>query len=303
VCKTRYFMQRVILFLSVVCFLAACQPEIVDTPGSPHVLGNVQQFFAGKAVKGQHFTGNSSSAINLPTPKGHKILFNPNSFVTLGGQPVTGNVDIEVRELTTAAEMILSDRPTVSNGKILESGGVFYIRATQNGQELKLAPGAFVKIDLPASSGSMQGMQVFNGQVTPDNSINWELNTNVGNVIRTDTFGINPALFADSLQWLNVDKFINQPQITYTVQPGNCPDIDSTRIFLHLTGRRSIVRYNQDMSTRLIAAPATVIGICVKNGILYTSIFPVNMQNGASATLNFQPATVEALEQKLKQLN
>lgn len=296
-------MQRVILFLSVICFLAACQPEIVDTPGSQRVSGNVQQFFSEKAVKGQRFTANSSASINLSTPKGHKIFLNPNSFVTLSGQPVTGNVDIEVKELTTAAEMILSDRPTVSNGRILESGGVFYIRASKSGEELKLAPGAFVKVDLPSSSGNMQGMQVFNGQVTPDSSINWVLNTNVGNVIRTDTFGINPALFADSLQWLNVDKFMNQPQITFTVQPGNCPDIDSTRIFLHLTGRRSIVRYNSDMSTRLIAAPATVVGICVKNGILYTSIFSVDMQNGGSATLNFTPMTVEALEQRLKLLN
>lgn len=296
-------MQRIILFLSLVCFLASCQSEIEDTPASQRVPGNVQQFFSDKAVKGQRFTANSASVINLSTLKGHKVFFNPNSFVTLSGQPVTGNVDIEVKELTTAAEMILSDRPTVSNGRILESGGEFHIRATSNGRELRLAPGAFVKIDLPASSGNMQGMQVFNGQVTPDSSINWVLNTNGNNVVRADTFGINPALFADSLQWLNVDKFMNQPQIRFTVQPGNCPDIDSTRTFIHLTGRRSIVRYSSDMSDKLIAAPATVASICVRNGILYASIFPVNMQNGGSATLNFLPITVEALERKLKALN
>lgn len=296
-------MQRIILFLCVVCFLASCQSEIEDTPSSQRVPGNVQQFFSDKAVKGQRFTANSASVINLSTLKGHKVFFNPNSFVTLSGQPVTGNVDIEVKELTTPAEMILSDRPTVSNGRILESGGEFHIRATSNGQELRLAPGAFVRIDLPASSGNMQGMQVFNGRVTPDSSINWVLNTNGNNVVRADTFGINPALFADSLQWLNVDKFMNQPQITFTVKPGNCPDIDSTRTFIHLTGRRSIVRYSSDMSDKLIAAPATVVSICVRNGILYASIFPVNMQNGGSATLNFLPISVDVLELKLKALN
>jgi hypothetical protein len=295
-------MKRLLFIFSTIVLLASCQPEISETRSATNQpQKNLQGFFTDNSVKGQRFTSNSSSTIQLTTAKGHKIILPPNAFVTLGGQPVTGEVAIEVKEINAPWEMILSDRPTMSNGRILESGGEFFIRATKNGQELKLAPGVLLRVDLPASSGNMQGMQVFNGQITPDSSINWVLNNNPGNMVM-DSLGINPAMFADSMQWLNVDKFVNQPNITFTVNAGNTPDIDSTRIFLHLTGRNSVVRYSDYVVDKLIAAPATVIGISVKSGVLYTSVFPVNMQHGQSATLNFAPSTVAELEQKLKQL-
>jgi hypothetical protein len=120
-----------------------------------------------------------------------------------------------------------------------------------------------------------------------------------------DSFAVF-MLMSDSLSWINIDKFINEPLINYTINPGNTPNIDSTIVFLHLTGRNSVLQFpkkdNKFFSHQMIEAQATVLGFCSINGIMYFSMVPVNMKNHGSATLNFAQATEAEIKQKLSTL-
>ena len=293
-------MQRLFISLIIASLIFACQREVkIILPKSKST--SLEDFFKKNAVPVQKFTGVASDRIAVTTTKGTKVEFPPNAFITLNNLPVTGNVTIEIKEIRTPAEMVLNNMPTMSNGLPLESGGEFFVKVTQSNQELKLAPGRYLQMSLVKTAGvNMSGMQVFNGKDT-GGSVNWIPNNNPNNFVQ-DTFNVI-GLFADSIKWINIDKFINEPYISYTADPGNTPHIDSTQVMVHLTGRSALLRIykttDRFYSDKMLVADATVIGVCVLNGEFYYAFHPVKMVNGGKITLQFVKTSEEELKQKL----
>ena len=299
-------MKHLLSLLAVAVLLYACQKEVLGSKSLKSEVVSLPQFFNNNAAPIHRFTAMASNPISLTTPKGTGVQFPDNAFVTLNNLPVTGQVTIDVKEIFTPGEMILNNTPTTSNGLPLVSGGEFFIRVTQNNEVLKLAPDKFIRLNvLTTASADMQGMQVFNGD-TSTGSINWIPNSSQANFVTRDSSSSYVSLFADSLQWLNIDKFIDEPMITYTVNPGNSPNVDSSVVFVHLTGQKSVFSFpamaNSFTSNNMIAASATLVGICVIDGMLYYAMLPVVMQNGGSATLTFNQIQEDELKQKLASL-
>ena len=63
----------------------------------------------------QNQTKNSDEVITFTTEKGNEIIFPARAFVDGSGNPVTGNVDVSVTEITNVSEMILSGMMTNSD--------------------------------------------------------------------------------------------------------------------------------------------------------------------------------------------
>lgn len=257
------------------------------------------------------FSFQNTSPAELTTPTGLTIRVPANAFVNSAGTPVTDNINLQVKEILLPDAMILNRKPTMSNRIPLESGGEFYLRATSGNQELQLAPGVLINMDLPRLPYSKDGMQVFNGIEDPvTKEVNWIPNNNTGvRVSPRDSLQVNQEisrLFSDNLGWINCDKFVNDPRIGYGANPGNCPNLDSTVVYVHLTGRNMILALpratGRFYSDWLIQAQATLVGLCVTEGRLYASIVPVTMQDGQSATLNFTAITDAELQRRLKSL-
>src|SRR5688572_19945863 len=94
------------------------------------------------------FSFQNTTPAELTTPTGLKIWIPANAFVNSGGAPVTNNITLQVKEILLPDAMILNRKPTMSNGLPLESGGEFYLRATSGNQELRLAPGVLINMEL-----------------------------------------------------------------------------------------------------------------------------------------------------------
>ena len=298
-------MKLLITALSLAVLTYACQKEFSSFRKSEKDAGSIQTFFNSNRAETQSFAANSSNYIFINTEKRNSIVFPDNAFITKNNAPVTGSVNIEIKEITTAGEMILNNAPTQSGGLPLISGGEFFVRVTKNGDELKLAPGKFIQVNMMNRGGAdLTGMQVFNGD-TSSGTVNWVPNNTIGNLVR-DSFAV-ASLFADSLAWLNIDKFVNEPKIEYSVDPGNTPNRDSTAVFVHLTGQKSVFRFpssGQDFSSQLmIPGDATLVGICVLDGKIYYAMKKTVMQNRSSAQLNFTEIGEEELKTKLSTLN
>ena len=306
--SSKYAKNSLACVIAAYSLLLACQREIsVEVPKGSFAI--VSDLHAKNRSEVLSFAVNAGSDISVSTPKGTKIRVPANGFVTLSGQPVTGNVQITVKEIYTPGEMILNNMPTMSGGRLLESGGEFEIRATQKGDQLKLAPGNFIRIEIPSAGRDLQGMQVFNGTPDPDGNVDWTLNSSPGNVVVRDSLLFSDAnLFADDINWLNCDKFINDPTVDFTAYPGNAPGGDSTNVFVHLTGRNSVVKMNWTQglnyfqSDKLLAVPSTIVGISAKDGRLFASITTITVTDGASITMNFLPYTEQSLKDRLSQL-
>lgn len=103
--------------------------------------------------------------------EGTELLIPADAFVHADGTPVTGEVDIQLTEVANKSELILSNLPTQSNGRMLVSGGVIHLEAVADGKQLKLAPGKSVLVNFPG--GYIPDMQLFKGQYDAGGSMNW----------------------------------------------------------------------------------------------------------------------------------
>jgi hypothetical protein len=297
-----------ILILIVLMMGLSCQKEHSEEV-SKGSLRIVSDFHEKNRSEVQVFSHNAATAKVITTSRGAKVHIPTNGFETQDGRPVTGNVTISVKEIYTPGEMILNNMPTTASGRLLESAGEFEIKVSQNNNPLKLSAGSFIQIDIPRTVQDLQGMQVFNGTPNADGNIEWAVNTSPGNVVVRDSLLFSDAkLFADDINWINCDKFINDPTVEFSAFPGNAPGSDSTNVFVHLTGRNTVVKMNWTQglnyfkADKLLAVPSTIVGISAKNGLLYASIIPVTVTQGSSITMNFLPYTEKELKDKLAKL-
>lgn len=103
--------------------------------------------------------------------EGTELLIPADAFVHADGSPVTSEVEIRLTEVANKQELILSNLPTQSNGRMLVSGGVIHIEALAEGKKVKLAPGKSVLVNFPG--GYIPDMQLFKGEYDVAGTMNW----------------------------------------------------------------------------------------------------------------------------------
>lgn len=120
------------------------------------------QFFEIDANKDNTVVGNQGTLI--AAPKG--------CFLDKNGNPVTGNIKIELTECLSAEEMILSNLTTTSNGNPLETDGMVYINATSNGEQLRIDKSNPIYVEIPTEKVKA-GMQVYKGSRDENGNMEW----------------------------------------------------------------------------------------------------------------------------------
>lgn len=86
----------------------------------------------------QIFTITSDNIDTIKAKNGTRVIIRPNTFVFNDGQDAKGPIQIELKEVFEKSDMILNGLGTVSDGRLLESFGMIYLRATAEGKELNV---------------------------------------------------------------------------------------------------------------------------------------------------------------------
>jgi len=114
-------------------------------------------FMQSHGPKFETFTVDAAAGASFTSSKGIKYTIPGGAFVTSGGAAVTGSVTVAVKEITTPSDMILGDKPTLtSDGRMLLSYGEFFVKATQNEQQLLLKKDSVVKVQVPAKPNGQE---------------------------------------------------------------------------------------------------------------------------------------------------
>ena len=79
-------------------------------------------------------------------------------------------VDVLVQSAINAEDILYAGLSTTSNGNELETGGMFYIDAFDQGKRVKLIKN--VEVNVPTNQKT-EGMQLYNGEKTKSGEINW----------------------------------------------------------------------------------------------------------------------------------
>lgn len=235
--------------------LTSCKKE--DTPppstnpqtGTPSAQDLGAFFNNNLESKAESFSADATNSFTITTSGGTELNFPANAFENSNGTAITGMVDIEVIELLDKRDMLLSNTPTMGNlpggGRApLISGGQFRITASQNGNEVDLRDGFSYGANVPAPNGVDPNMDLFYGSQNGD-TLTWDQSDSSfvwgqGNMYQT---------YFDSLNWINLDYFMDSTGSNSTVQVEVPAGMNNTNcmLFVSFDGQNSLANiYNYD---------------------------------------------------------
>lgn len=158
---------------------------------------------------------------SLLTTSGLKCDFFPGSIVSGANVPVTGKIVIETHLLKNKGDMIRMGTPTISNDRLLVSGGAFFIRLTKDGNELKLAPEKSFYISY-ADQAPSSLMKIFVKDQNSPVNFNWLPTTDTLN--RVTALSQTYNIITDRLNWINCDYFYDTSGIGRTIVSAGLPE-------------------------------------------------------------------------------
>ncbi len=140
--------------------------------------------------KSQFFTCKTDIEIVLCGNEGTTLTIPKDCFETETGTILRGIVQIELKEFLKTSDMILANLITQSDGKLLETGGMIYLNATDSeGNSVKIRSDEDIKITLPKPPKAEE-KQLFYGEKSPNGRINWTLPKPLEDNFNTLGFGI-----------------------------------------------------------------------------------------------------------------
>lgn len=187
-------------------------------------------------VQSEYYTINSTRDTIIEGRQGTKITIPKLAFCDKNGN-ILPEIKVELREFYKLSEMMFSKLTTISNGKIIETGGMIYLNATSDNKKLEIVKGKNITIEFKTSYNA--DMKVFYGETDPSGNMNWNTQITekpIDNTPRVDTIPYSPELHniltSNTLGWINCDKFLSFPE-TSEIYVKNQDGID-TNVFCGL---------------------------------------------------------------------
>ena len=119
----------------------------------------------------QHFTAPAKKISIITAKKGLKVTINPAVLEAEDGTPVYGNIKVRVIEITNNDELFKSNAATVSDGRLLVSGGSYFVEMESDGKKLQIKKGNNLQLEFPKLKDSE--MELFYGNRNVDGDMNW----------------------------------------------------------------------------------------------------------------------------------
>ncbi|PKV51588.1 hypothetical protein ATE84_3677 [Aquimarina sp. MAR_2010_214] len=286
------------------------QQEILDYDD---ILG----FYESNGVQKQDFTLDATTGGTFTGEDGTKITFPPNSLVDGDGNLISGTVDVAIKEIFKASQMILSNKPTNAinfsdENTFLLSEGETEVVVTQNGNSLDMAPGTFYQVQVPSAGGEDNDMLPFAGTATNDGGIVWNATRDgaSGNSASGIVYNAAPSSYIYDVfetGWSNCDKFYAYPgaKTTNYINLTNSPNATETAVYLIFeennlpavvkifnAGTPIIQSYTDSLPVGL---EVTYVVITIENNQQYLATKSVVISEEEELSFTFEPKTTQEI--------
>src|ERR1035438_1809197 len=136
------------LFIFIFIAIISCNNQENKTKGDEiksqddpkKEIANLNEFLTKFDEPSQVFKASTDKPIKVTGKQGTIIHINPSYLELENGKPPGKEVEIELKELTNAQQLLRANAQTVSDGNFIISGGAYYINVTSEGQNVKLKP-------------------------------------------------------------------------------------------------------------------------------------------------------------------
>lgn len=250
-------------FAAICIFLSGCyqDAEYFIKEGSS---GAIEQFFDAVQTLESTTTINSNAETNIITEDNSIITIPANAFQDANGNVVNNeNVQFEYLVIKDKGVLVMYNKPTISDGLLLESGGVFYFEASNptTNEDYQLRDGYSILVR-SIDPNPQSGMELFTGE---ERGIEYNWNTvdaEWGDVMISEWVfqdsnqvidGFGYEFLVDSLTWINCDVFYDLPDDQKTSACVTLPEIytnQNTIVFGIFTDINSVVGLYGDPQTK-----------------------------------------------------
>lgn len=140
-------------------------PVVRTLNGSPY--RTLDEFFAKHGNHIQYFSINPERRTTIISNRGIRFTILPNAICDSQGFPVNGEVELRLIELFDQIEMILADKSTLSEDRLLETGGQFLLEAAGAGKEpLQLVQPVVVEFPVRGGLRNTLAMRLYAGSTS-----------------------------------------------------------------------------------------------------------------------------------------
>lgn len=307
--------------LMTTLLFTSCNPddrlEPIGLGGGQEVLNynDIQGFFEANGVQDQNFAIDATTGGSVTGEDGTIVTFPANAFVDENNNPVTGMVDVAIKEIFKPSQMILSNKPTnsinfSSENTFLLSEGETEVKISQNGNDLQIASGVNYQISVPSAGGLDNDMLPFAGTTSDEEGIVWNPTTDVGVAGNGMQYVSMPASYIYDVfdtGWSNCDKFYSYPgnKTTNYINLTNSPNEAETVIFMVFEENNlpAVVKFTTTYANGIQSyvdllpegLAVTYIAITLENNQQYLAVDSVIISDEEELTLNFEPKSTQEI--------
>jgi hypothetical protein len=237
------------LFVAALVISASCGKDYsnINTSADPSKLAGL---FSELKPEPQSISVPAGAVASITATGGTVMHFNASSFKDASGKVITsGTVTVKVTEMYKPGDMIANRASTMSNGKVLKSGGQINITATINGSTVYANK---YGVEFPQQGPSSAPMNLFYGNTNNVYSVTtWADGGNTsqnGTIAYGTTFvgGEHRYIFDSCTHfgWTNCDQFYSADSPTTSVSvtvPDNTYTPSNTQLYLVLPDIKSVM--------------------------------------------------------------
>ena len=263
--------------------------------GVPTQLLNIEKLISqlNKPIIKDSISAEQGGKIELPDDV--SIEFPSTPCVSKNNQALKGKLEIEVLILRTKGELIAHDKPTISNGRLLISGGVVFLTAKQNGVEVKLSQNKTIKVRYKIRN-TEGAMQLFEGRNLNRLQFDWTPINSNRDVVTTWADSSQEKkgfqLLLDRFGWINCDRFNDEPNLTnkFCVAMPDSFTNRNTSVYIAFKDILSVVKLEGTPVTKQFCIPQSYKGIPIGKQVTVVSISNLN----GRSYMDVQDATISA---------
>lgn len=180
-------MKKIILPLVLLCatvFFAYCNKKAKSnteakditkyaSPKADSVVANIDtaRVLNWNIIPNQRFSLPHTGISHVMGKKGFKIEVDPTKLMRIDNKPIDAPIEVSIIEVTDDRDFVAYNATTESNGRLLISGGSYYVNMVSNGCPLKIRNGYALQASFPTTNEN--GMKLFYGDRTTTGTLNW----------------------------------------------------------------------------------------------------------------------------------
>lgn len=177
-------MKNVFIYFTI-SIIGICFTQCSDSkPIIPVSKISVTDPFSSTIAKSQFFTINALQDTVLEGINGTILVLPKGCFIDENNDVIDSKITIELSEVLSLTDMLLSNLMTATPNKLLETDGMIYINAISNGKQLKVNPSQPIYIEIPTRQRK-PNMMIYKGIRDEKGNMSWSNPKNLETYLTT----------------------------------------------------------------------------------------------------------------------